>query len=369
MPKSLKDIIGPRAGRNLAKGEEDFLDQHKVAEKDYPVKQKISNVPFKADNIKKDDSLRHGHNAPGASEIKYKDANEETLPKKSCNNTMEGTNCPMHGLKECMSENKKNMLKEKGMKEEVKQIDKAYKMTYAKFGSDKGKLTKTIKHTSIKFPEGETPKTPERIKNLVSNSPEHKELKSKGYRLTHYGEHAKDTSHEKVHGNKPVYESIEQIDEIGDTLKGKKVLGSYINKSAMSATSAAYNAGTTKSFGPNAKAHLKKERKRKAGIAQAVTRLTKESAGQEDVDYEGEMAKTQLKALANKAARLSMMMKDDQQLEAWVQSKISNAKQMVDAIHDYLVYRDPPEMNKETTGPDSPMTFPHMNVDNNYGAV
>ena len=259
MPKSLKDIIGTRAGRDLAKGEEDFLDQHKVSEKDYPVKQKVSNVPFKADNIKKDDSLRHGHNAPGASESKYKDANEETLPEKTCNNTMEGKMCPMHGLKECMAENKKNMLKEKGMKKE----------------------------------------------------------------------------------------DVDQIDELSpETLKSYKE--KLLDKKDKSPRQS-YN--------------------RLVGSARATRRIDAQQKANEDVDYEGEMAKTQLKALANKAATLSMMMKDDQQLEAWVQSKISNAKQMVDAIHDYLVYRDPPEMNKETTGPDSPMTFPHMNVDNNYGAV
>ena len=259
MPKSLKDIIGTRAGRDLPKGESDFLDQHKIAEKDYPVKQKVSNIPFKADSIKKDDSLRHGHNSPGASESKYKDANEETLPEKACNNTMEGTNCPVHGLKECMSEEKKSMIKEKGMKkEEVEQVDEL--------------STKTLKSYKTK-----------------------------------------------------------QLDT-----KDKSPRQSY---------------------------------NRLVGNARASRRIDAREKTNEDVDYEGEMAKTQLKALANKAARLSMMMKDDQQLEAWVQSKISNAKQMVDAIHDYLVYRDPPEMNKETTGPDSPMTFPNMNVDNNYGAV
>lgn len=59
-------------------------------------------------------------------------------------------------------------------------------------------------------------------------------------------------------------------------------------------------------------------------------------------DYEGEMARTQLRALANKAMSLSLMMKDDNaELEAWLQSKIAQAKQMIDSVHDYLVYSTP----------------------------
>ena len=71
-------------------------------------------------------------------------------------------------------------------------------------------------------------------------------------------------------------EDVEQIDEIGDTPEGKKVLGNYIKRSTQSATSAAYNAGTTKSVGLDAKAQLDQERKRKVGIGQAVARITRE---------------------------------------------------------------------------------------------
>ena len=343
MPKSLKDIIGPRAGRDVPKGEEDFLDQHKVAEKDYPVKQKVSNVPFKADNIKKDNSLRHGHNAPGASESKYKDANEETLPEKTCNNTMEGTNCPVHGLKECMAEEKKNVIKEKGMKkEDVEQIDELI---------GKGKLYSMSKQYSRERDAAVKDK----------DIPKAKEIDKKVTRATRmYGHVAAVKAARQVFPNikrkEPFYgpkykktttEEVDQIDELStDTLKSYK----------------------TKQLDTKDKS-AKQSYNRLVGSARATRKIDAKEKTNEDVDYEGEMAKTQLKALANKAAALSMMMKDDQQLEAWVQSKISNAKQMVDAIHDYLVYRDPPEMNKETTGPDSPMTFPHMNVDNNYGAV
>jgi len=64
----------------------------------------------------------------------------------------------------------------------------------------------------------------------------------------------------------------------------------------------------------------------------------------DEPDYEGQMAKTELKAICDKANKLETMLRDEDQLEAWVQSKISNAKMHIDAIHDYMVYRDKPNM-------------------------
>lgn len=61
-----------------------------------------------------------------------------------------------------------------------------------------------------------------------------------------------------------------------------------------------------------------------------------------DYDYEGEMAKTELRAMCDKADKLANMLKDDQQLEAWLQSKISRAKDYIDAVYDYMMYRDQP---------------------------
>jgi hypothetical protein len=61
-----------------------------------------------------------------------------------------------------------------------------------------------------------------------------------------------------------------------------------------------------------------------------------------DYDYEGEMAKAELRAICDKADQLADMMSDDQQLEAWLQSKISRAKDYIDAVYDYMMYRDKP---------------------------
>lgn len=73
----------------------------------------------------------------------------------------------------------------------------------------------------------------------------------------------------------------------------------------------------------------------------------------EDVDDESaEMAKTQLRALANKALHLAMQLNDDQMVEPWVQSKIAVAKEYVSAVHDYMMYGDhDKEVKKEGGAP------------------
>ena len=59
----------------------------------------------------------------------------------------------------------------------------------------------------------------------------------------------------------------------------------------------------------------------------------------EETDYEGQMARAQLQMIASRAAALAEMMKDDTQLEAWVQSKITMAEDYVTTVHDYMTTR------------------------------
>ena len=56
----------------------------------------------------------------------------------------------------------------------------------------------------------------------------------------------------------------------------------------------------------------------------------------EERDAEGQMAKGELMVVASKAQELANMMKDDTQLEAWVQSKITKAKDYISSVHDYM---------------------------------
>ena len=93
-------------------------------------------------------------------------------------------------------------------------------------------------------------------------------------------------------------------------------------------------------------------------------------------DESAEMAKTQLRALANKALALAMHLNDDQVVEPWVQAKIAVAKDNVSAVHDYMVYGDHDKPEKEQTAPyeggmdmsGSPRnTYPNFGADVNIG--
>jgi hypothetical protein len=100
----------------------------------------------------------------------------------------------------------------------------------------------------------------------------------------------------------------------------------------------------------------------------------------EDSDESAEMAKTQLRALANKALHLAMQLNDDQVVEPWVQSKIAVAKDYVTAVHDYMLYGDHESKSKENeqTAPydggidmtGAPRnTYPSFSADVNTGRV
>jgi hypothetical protein len=78
------------------------------------------------------------------------------------------------------------------------------------------------------------------------------------------------------------------------------------------------------------------------------------------------MVRTELKAIANKVMHMLASMPADHHIEPWVQAKIASAKEMIGAVHDYMMYSDAPkDQEKETM--DTPMTFPNMSVDVNSG--
>lgn len=95
----------------------------------------------------------------------------------------------------------------------------------------------------------------------------------------------------------------------------------------------------------------------------AVPLLGGSQSGQKD-DESAEMAKAELKAIANKSMNLVMQIPDTMIIEPWVQSKIAQAKVMISGVHDYMVYGDHDKPEEDEQAPmDTPMTFPGMNVD------
>jgi len=59
----------------------------------------------------------------------------------------------------------------------------------------------------------------------------------------------------------------------------------------------------------------------------------------EEVDYEGEMAKSELYRLVKNAKDVMSMLDDDTQLEAWVQSKITKAADYLNSVSQYLEFQ------------------------------
>lgn len=95
-----------------------------------------------------------------------------------------------------------------------------------------------------------------------------------------------------------------------------------------------------KNFAKIAADAAKRYGSKEAGQKVAGAILSKMRKEDIDYDYEGEMAKAELCAICDKADKLANMMSDEMQLEAWLQSKISKAKDHIDAVYDYMMYSD-----------------------------
>src|SRR6056300_1504441 len=73
---------------------------------------------------------------------------------------------------------------------------------------------------------------------------------------------------------------------------------------------------------------------------------------QDEKDHEISMARGELEAIADKATQLASALQgksdDGNPLEAWVQSKITKAKDYINSLSDYLMYNPDMKQNEET---------------------
>ena len=60
----------------------------------------------------------------------------------------------------------------------------------------------------------------------------------------------------------------------------------------------------------------------------------------EELDYEGEMAKSELRNIIQNAQELMNSLDDDTQLEAWVQSKLTKTNDYLNSVTQYLGYQN-----------------------------
>jgi hypothetical protein len=64
--------------------------------------------------------------------------------------------------------------------------------------------------------------------------------------------------------------------------------------------------------------------------------MKEETSTEVEGDYEGEMARNQLKALILNAEEILDQIDQDTELEAWVQAKITNAADYISTVKDYM---------------------------------
>jgi hypothetical protein len=73
---------------------------------------------------------------------------------------------------------------------------------------------------------------------------------------------------------------------------------------------------------------------------------------EQDKDHEISMARGELEAIADKATQLASALKgksdEGNPLEAWVQSKITKAKDYINSVSDYMLYNPDMKQNEET---------------------
>src|SRR5210317_1519435 len=88
---------------------------------------------------------------------------------------------------------------------------------------------------------------------------------------------------------------------------------------------------------------------------QTMSELLKQVRGikeQDEKDHEISMARGELEAIADKATQLASALQgksdDGNPLEAWVQSKITKAKDYINSVSDYLMYNPDMKQNEET---------------------
>jgi hypothetical protein len=89
---------------------------------------------------------------------------------------------------------------------------------------------------------------------------------------------------------------------------------------------------------------ISEEMKPDYGSPESVKIMKKMTPGQKEqndqdpgeYDQEGDMAKTQLRTIADAAKELQGMLGDDDNLPEWCQNKITKAVDYIDSVRDYL---------------------------------
>jgi len=72
-------------------------------------------------------------------------------------------------------------------------------------------------------------------------------------------------------------------------------------------------------------------------LNESVSHLNEAPSSGVEGDYEGEMARGELKSVIANAQELLKMLGEDDEIEAWVQSKITKAADYISSVRNYMV--------------------------------
>lgn len=438
--KVTNDLGGykPKAG-----DEEKFAKKHEIEKRDLTV---APEHQFSGDsehyvlNSKKE--KRHGYMA-GADKKVYEAKKAEDV---QCNRTPKGTECPTHGLAECMSA---GTIREKSLKEVLTKKDPASKwihdFVHSKNKKFEGKLTKdrqqqalaayydkqrneeveeieelsknTLKSyvkavdkrkegvkrgtginvASQKIAKQEPSYALQKTVSKLENKPHsrlkssdvykygasHAELKKRGVKEDLDEAVVTDNEGHGYHGNvqakdmaergkkyADMHAHVKKLAHAGGHLKDARQPNNMV-KHFLDSTHGRHIADDPSDSNITSRfKHFKKSYKPQHFKEDLAIPLLQ---GGSSSDESAEMAKAELKAIANQAMALVMQIPDSMVIEPWVQSKIAQAKVMVSSVHDYMVYGDHDKENEQadtpmdiTTASNPTNTFPNKSVDVGY---
>jgi len=378
MAKTLKDILnGVKASKVVpgSTGKDPGVDYEPKAPNDQEFV-KLHKTEKHSDRVGNGDDVYQATNIKPAlaKETKHGRKNikdsESVNEAAKCNMTAEGVSCPVHEMADCSKPKKtlKEVLTKKTSAGEIiKDFRKSKDPKFAgKSGEERQRMALGAYYSM--HPE-KSKKTNEEVEPI--NEVNHREYGAKGKM---HPDMAKDLS---VGMHADFYQHGTGDKGYGMVTKndGKTV---HVRSKARTGT-----LGKTHKF--TVTPHLGEETEGfNSGALHGVgsTEMSEDLAvpllGGSDGDESAEMAKTQLRALANKALHLAMQLGDEQMIEPWVQAKIAVAKDHVSAVHDYMVYGDhskDKEEDEQTAPVDGGIdmtgaprnTFPNYSVDVNTG--
>jgi len=363
MPKLLKDILdgvkkskvvpgstGSDPGVDYAPkapNEQEFVKKHEREKHE----DRVGNGDdiYQATNIKPSLAKETEH---GRKDIK---ASEKVNEAAKCNMTEEGTYCPVHEMADCSKSTKtlrEVLTKETSAGEIIKDFRKSKDPKFAgKSGEERQRMALGAYYSMHPEKSKKTNEETEGFNSLDENA--------KGYATkTKILDAIKSLSqeHAKKHPNDffIAHHSAEKIGQKAGV--GADAVHRHMKQGVQGYASKKLAGG-------------------KMGYRYVGEDLAVPLLGGRDDDESAEMAKTQLRAIANKALHLAMQLGDDQMVEPWVQAKIAVAKDHVTAVHDYMIYGDhskdkeedeqtaPYEGGIDMSGASRNNTYPDFSVD------